>query len=186
MISVNKQDIPVQINSLKFIHLLLVISKLLQNTSEFSLVLGANLTTTNSLIHPGGSTDKDLHILRLRLGENRLQQLLRDKAGSLRPVRRRLVKEVKHAETLRIRVFQLLKLALQQDVVLGDVAVDEGDLGLVVGRGEDLADQLVHGRDSCAARYHAEVVVLVGFPRVFGERTLEGQTLAYGHVMEVS
>lgn len=73
----------------------------------------------------------------------------------------------------------------QEDVFFGDVAEDEGDLGLVGRVAEDGAAELVHGRDAGAAGYEADVVVLVGRPGVFGDGAFEVEALRRVHAVEV-
>lgn len=79
----------------------------------------------------------------------------------------------------------MMELLLQEDVFLADVSVDEGDLGLVVGVLEDGADQLVHGGDTGTTSNESNVGVLVGFPGVLGERSLEVEALADVHAIQV-
>lgn len=55
-----------------------------------------------------------------------------------------LVDEIEGAEALRVGVFEVFELALEEDVFLGEVAEDEGDAGLVGGVFEDGARELVH------------------------------------------
>lgn len=78
-----------------------------------------------------------------------------------------------------------MQLLLQQDVVLGDVAEDQGHLGAVFGVLENMAGQLVHGRDTGATGDQADVVMLVGLPGVLGEGALERQALVDVHGVQV-
>lgn len=55
-----------------------------------------------------------------------------------------MVEDVEGAEAVRVRVFEVLELVLQEDVGLGEVAEDEGDFCFVGGVFEDGADELVH------------------------------------------
>lgn len=166
-------------------HLILVVTQLLQDTSQLTLVLGADLTTANGLVQARRATDKHLDVFLLRLGQHSLQQLLGDEALAASPALGRVVQHVEGAETLRVSVLQLVQLLLQEDVVLADVAEDQSHLGAVLGVLEDLAGELVHGRDTGATGDQADVVVLVGLPGVLGEGTLERQALVDVHGVQV-
>ena len=63
------------------------------------------------------------------------------------PLLGRVVKNVESAESLRVGVLEVLKFALQQYILLGDVAEDEGDLGLVLGVYSKLAGECVTVED---------------------------------------
>lgn len=163
---------------LKLEDLVLLITKLLQDTCELTLVLGADLSTRNRLVHSGGTADEELDVLRLRLRKNSLQQFLRDVALTLSPVLRRVVKEMEDLESLGIGVLELTELLAEKNVVLVDVAVDERDLGLVLGVGEDLAGQLVHGGDTSTPSNQGNLLVLVSLPGVLGKGALEVKSVA--------
>lgn len=160
--------------SLELVNLLSGVTKLLQNSSNIALFLGANLGARNSLHQSGGTADKELDVVALGLGENLLQQLLGDEAAAADPVLGRLVQDIEGAEALGVCVLELVELALQQDILLGDVSEDEGDLGLIVGVLEDGADELVHGGDAGTAGDEGDVVVLVLGPGVLGKGSLDG------------
>ena len=55
-----------------------------------------------------------------------------------------LVEEIEGAEALRVGVFEVFEFALEEDVVFGDVAEDEGNFCFVGGVFEDRARELVH------------------------------------------
>ena len=101
------------------------------------------------------------------------------------PVLGRVVEQVEGAEALRVFVLELLKLALEDDILFADVAKDERDLGLVFGILEDGASELPHGRDAGASSNQRNVVVLVGLPGVLGNGTLEVEPLARVHVVKL-
>lgn len=166
-------------------HLLLAVTQILQDTSQLTLVLGANLTTANSLVHAWRTANEHLNVLLLRLGQDSLQQLLGDEALAAGPALGRVVQHVEGTEALGVGVLQLVQLLLQQDVLLADVTEDQSHLGAVLGVLEDLAGQLVHGGDTGATGDQADVVVLVGLPGVLGEGALEGKALVDVHRVEV-
>ena len=149
--------------NLKLINLLLRIPQLAQHPRQLSLIHRTILASADSLVHSRRPTDKNLDILLLGLRQHRLQHLLPNKPLPTLPSLRRLVQHVESPESIRVGVFQLLDLLLQEDVFLGDVAEDEGDFGLVFGVAEDAADELPHGGYAGAAGDEGEVVVLVGF-----------------------
>lgn len=101
------------------------------------------------------------------------------------PLLRRVVEDVESAEALGVRVLEVLELALEQDVLLGDAAVNEGDLCLVLRVLEDGARRLPHGGDARAARDQGDVLVLVGGPLVLGDGTLDVQALPGLEVVHV-
>lgn len=171
--------------NLKLVDLLLVVTELLQVTGQVALVKGTVLTTADSLVHAGGSADKDLDVLLLGFRQDRLQEFLGHVAFATGPLLGRLVEKVECLKTLRVGVLQVLELLLQEDVLLADVSVDKGNLGLVVGVLEDGADQLVHGRDTGTTGDQGNVGVLIGFPGVLGERSLEVEALANIHAVQV-
>lgn len=173
------------IRHLKLVHLVLVVPQLGQNTRQLALVLRAHLGARNRLVHGRRPTHKHLDVPCLGLRQHRLEQLLGHKALVALPLRRGLVERVKGAEALRVRVFEVLELLLEQDVLLRDVAVDERHLGLVVGVVEDGAADLVHGRDAGAAGDERNVLVLVGRPGVLGQWALEVEALAGHHVVHM-
>lgn len=77
------------------------------------------------------------------------------------------------------------KLLLQENVLLGNVSENKGDLGLILGVVEDSTDQLVHGGDSSSSSNAGDVLVLVGGPLVLHEGSLEGEHLSVVHVVKV-
>lgn len=171
---------------LKLVNLLFIVSKLLQDTAKLALVLGANLVAGDGFVHARRAADKDLELLALLgLRQNRLQQLLGDVPLALCPLLRGVVEGVESTETLGVGILELVKLLLKEDVILGEVAVDESDLRLILRVLEDGADQLVHGGNSGAASDKRDVLVLVRRPWVLGERALKVETLAGSHTMQM-
>jgi hypothetical protein len=172
-------------NNLELEDLLLAVTKILQDTSELTLVLGADLATGDSLVHGGRTTDEELDVLLLGLRQDSLQQLLGDVALATGPALRGVVQDVEGTEALGVGVLQILQLLLQEDILLGDVAEDQSDLGLVLGVLEDLAGELVHRGDTSTTGNQADVVVLVGLPGVLDKRSLERQALVDVHGVDV-
>lgn len=171
---------------LELVNLLIGVAKLLQKSGNIALLLGANLRTRNGLHQSRRTADEKLDVFALGLGEDLLQQLLCDEATAADPVLGGLVQDVECAEALGVCVLELVKLALEQDVLLGDVSEDEGDLGLVVGVLEDCADELVHRGDAGAAGNESDVVVLVLGPGVLGKRALDVEGVADLEIVDVS
>lgn len=165
--------------------LVLAVSKLGQVTAQLTLVRGAVLVARDGLVETRRAADEDLEVLLVGRGDDGLEELLGDEALALRPVLRGLVKDVEGAEAVGELVLELLELGLEDDVVGGDVAVHEGNLGLVLGVLEDGAGELVHGGNSSATSDQSDVVVLVGLPRVLGDRALHLKRLARYHVVHV-
>lgn len=166
-------------------HLVLAVSQLRKDPGQLTLVRGADLGSADGLVHAGRSTDKDLDVLLLGLGEDGLQELLGDVALAAGPLLGRVVQQVEGPEAAGVGVLQLLQLLLQENVLLTDVAEDKGDLGLVLGVLEDLASQLVHGGDTSTTGDQADMLVLVGLPGVFGDRSFELQALVDVHAVQV-
>lgn len=164
-------------NHLELENLLLVVAELLQDTLELTLVLGADLGTGDGLVHGRRTTDEELDVVFLGLGEDSLQQLLGDVALAASPFLGGLVQDVEGLEALGVGVLKLLELLLEEDVLLRDVAEHEGHLRLVLGVLEDMAGKLVHGGDTSATGDQADVVMLVGLPGVLDDRTLHRQSL---------
>lgn len=168
----NTTDLIIHVH-LELEHLLLGVTKLLQGTIDLALVLRADLRAADSLVHARGTTDEELNVLLLGLGEDRLQEVLVDVALSAAPAIGRVVEDVEGPEALGVSVLEIIELLSQEDVFFSDVAEDQGHLGLVIGVLEDLAGKLVHGGDASAAGNQAHVVVLVGLPGVLGDGALE-------------
>ena len=173
------------IYNLELEDLLLRVAQVGQDTSELTLVLGADLGTRDSLVHGRRTTDEELDVTLLGLGQDSLQELLGDEALATGPLRRGLVQDVEGTEALGVGVLKILELLLQKDILLGDVTEDQGDLGLVIGVLEDLTGKLVHGGDTGATGDQSDVVVLVSLPGVLDKRTLEGQALVDVHGVHV-
>lgn len=165
--------------------LVLAVAKLSEVTRQLTLVGGAVLVARDGLVQAGGTANEDLDVLLVGRGDDGLQELLGDEALALGPVLGGLVEDVEGAETVGVLVLELLELLLEEDVLLGDVAEDEGDLGLVLGVLEDGARELVHGGDTGTAGNQGNVVVLVGLPRVLRDGALHLELLADSHVVHV-
>lgn len=170
---------------LELVHLVLLVAKLLEGTSQLTLVLGADLVSGDGVHETGRATDKQLDVLVLGLRENSLEELLGDVAAVADPLLGGVVEDIESTETLGEGVLEVLKLLLQKDVLLGDVAKDKGDLGLIVGVVENSASELVHRSDASTTGNEGNVVVLVLLPGVLGQRTLDVETLAGNKVVEV-
>ena len=165
--------------------LVLAVSELGQLTAQLTLVRGAVLVARDGLVESGWAANEDLEVLLVGRRDDSLEELLSNVALALRPVLRGLVKDVEGTEAVGVLVLELLELGLEDDVVGGDVAVDERNLGLVLGVLEDGAGELVHGGDSGATSDQSDVVVLVGLPRVLGDRSLHLKRLAGCHAVHV-
>lgn len=138
------------------------VSQLLQAPLQLTLILRTRLVARDRLIKTRRTTDKDLNILLLRLGQNSLQQVLSNKAFAPLPALWRLVQCVESLEALRICVLELVEFVFEQDVLFADVAEDQAHFCFVFGVLEDAADYLVHWCYACAACDHGYVAVLVG------------------------
>jgi len=164
-------------NHLELENLLLAVTQLLQDTSQLTLVLGADLVTADGLVQAGRTADEELDVLLLRLRQNSLQKFLANVALTTGPLLRRVVQDVEGTEALGVGILQVLKLLLQQDIILVDVAEDKGDLGLVLGVLADVTGELVHGGDTSTTGDKSDVVVLVGLPGVLDNGALERKAL---------
>lgn len=173
------------LDSLELEDLLLGVTKILQDTSELTLVLGADLGTRDSLVHGRRTADEDLDVLLLGLRQNSLQQLLGDEALATSPLSRGLVQDVEGTEALGVGVLQIVQLLLQKNVFLSHVTEDQSNLGLIFGVLEDLTGKLVHRGDTSATGDQADVVVLVGLPGVLDNGALEGEALVDVHRVDV-
>lgn len=176
---------PIPQFSLELVNLVLVVAKLLERASKLTLVLRADLGARDGRHQAGRAADKELNVLLLGLGENSLEKVLGDEARTALPALGSLVEDVKGTEALGVCVLELVKLLLEENILLGDVAKDNGNLGLVVGVVEDAAAQLVHGGDTSAASNEADVAVLVLGPGVLGERALDGKRLSRSKLVDV-
>jgi hypothetical protein len=170
---------------LELVNLILLIAKLLQGTSQLTLVLGADLVSGDGVHETGRAADEQLDVLVLGLREDSLQELLGNVAAVADPLLGRVVEDIESTETLGEGVLKVLKLLFQKDVLLRDVTKDKGDLGLVVGVVEDGASELVHGSDPSTAGNESDVVVLVLLPGVFRQRALDVEALTGNKVVEV-
>lgn len=121
---------------------------------------------TEHLLHASNhrrrAAEKKLAVRGGRVGEVLCDVLLGDVAGAALPAGRGVVEHVEDLEALRVDVAELVEVGLEEDISLADVRVEEGDGGAVEGVLEGGADDLDHGRDTCAAGDHAEVADEVG------------------------
>lgn len=165
--------------------LVLAVTQLGEVAAKLALVRGAVLVARDSLVQARRTAHEDLDVLLVGRRDDSLEELLGDEALALRPVLRGLVEDVKGAETVGELVLELLEFRLEQDIIGGDVAEDERDLGLVLGVLEDGAGELVHGSDTGTTGDQGDVVVLVGLPRVLGNGALHLKRLAGSHAVHV-
>jgi hypothetical protein len=143
---------------LEFVNLVLAVPELLQVAVELALVGRALLATTDSLVQAGRAADEDLDFLALLgLGENGLQKLLSNVALAALPCLRGVVQDVESAESLRVCVLQVFPFTLQQNVLLRDVAEDQGDFCLIVGVLENGSCGLPHGCDASTTRNQGDM-----------------------------
>lgn len=171
---------------LKLVNLVLPVPQILQVPLKLALILGALLATTDSLVHTRGTANEDLNLLALLwLRQHSLKQLLSNMSLPALPLLRRVIQDVEGAEALGVRVLEVLELALQQDILLGDAAVDKRDLRLVLRVLEDGARRLPHRGDARATRDQGDVLVLVGGPLVLGDGALDVQPLPGLEVVHV-
>lgn len=170
---------------LELVHLILLVAEVLESTGQLTLVLGADLVSRDGLHQTGRTTDEKLDVLVLGLRKNSLEEVLGDVSLVANPLLGGVVEDVESAEALGVGVLEVLELLLEEDVLLGNVAKDEGNLGLVVGVVEDGAGELVHGGDSGTAGNKGDVVVLVLLPGVLGERSLDVESLTGDKVVDV-
>lgn len=170
----------------ELVDLVLAITQILEVTNQLTLIPGALLVTTDHVHQAIRSAHENLDVLALGLREDLLEQVLGDVAGLTNPLLGGLVENIESTESLGVGVLQLLELVLEEDVLLGHVADNKGNLGLIIGVLEDGAEELVHGGDTGAAGNAGDVLVLVLLPLVLGEGTLDVETLARDHVVHVA
>lgn len=170
---------------LELVHLILLVAEVLESTGQLTLVLGADLVSRDGLHQTGRTADEKLDVLVLGLRKNSLEEVLGDVSLVADPLLGGVVEDVESAETLGVGVLEVLELLLEEDVLLGNVAEDECDLGLVVGVVEDGTGELVHGGDSGTAGNEGDVIVLVLLPGVLGERSLDVESLTGNKVVDV-
>lgn len=170
---------------LELVDLVLVVAEFGEHTGKLTLVLGALLGTSDSLVHAGGTADKDLDVLLLGVGQDSLEEIGGDHALRAGPVLRGVVEGVEGAHAVGVLVLEVFPLTLEENILLGDVAENEGDLCLVVGVVKDGAGELVHGGDTGTSGNEGDVVVLVLLPGVLGDGTLHVKSLSGLHVVKV-
>ena len=170
---------------LEFIHLLGAVTQLLQRPRELALVRRRLLRAADGLVHARRAAHEELDVARSRFGQDGLEQVLVDVTPAADPLGRRPVEHVEGPEPLRVPVLELVQLVLQQHVVLRHVPEHERHLGAVLRVVEDGPAELVHRRDPGAAGDQRNVLVLVGRPRVLGDRALEVEPLVWAHAVQV-
>lgn len=170
---------------LELVHLILLVAEVLESTGQFALVLRAHLVSRDGLHQTGRTADEKLDVLVLGLRKDSLEEVLGDVALVADPLLGGVVEDVESAEALGVGVLEMLELLLEEDVLLGNVAKDECDLGLVVRVVEDGAGELVHRGNSGTAGNKGDVVVLVLLPGVLGERSLDVESLTGDKVVDV-
>lgn len=163
---------------LKFKDLVFCVAQLFQNATQVALIGRGDFGSADGLVQAWRSTDKDLDVVALGVGDHGLEQLLVDNSRSVFPARGRGVEGVKGTESIGEVFLELGQLIFHKNILLGQIAKYQGHLCLVFGVLEDGADQLEHGCDTCAAGDQSDVVVLVGRPGVFRDGTFEGECLA--------
>jgi len=67
-----------------------------------------------------------------------------------------------------------------------DIGIDEGDFGLVYGIGENGAEDLVHGGDTCTSGNHAELADKAGTVIELALGTLDANLVANGELRKVT
>lgn len=97
---------------------------------------------------------------------------------ALFPALWRVIQHVERAESSRVQVLHLVEFLFQQDILLRDVAKDEGDFGGVVCVFEDAARELVHWVYAGAAGNEGHVRVFVGRVGVLGDGALHVEGVA--------
>ena len=138
---------------LEFVDLVRAVSHLLEHARQLPLLRRALLRPAHRLVQARRPAHEDFQVPLLGLRQHRLEQLLRDVPFALLPPLGRVVEDVEGAEAVRVGVFQVFELRLEEDVGFGEVAEDEGDLCLVGGVLEDGARELVHSvRDTLVSR----------------------------------
>lgn len=172
-------------DSLELVDLLLLVAKLGKHASKITLVLRALLGASDGLVHARGTTDEDLDVLLAGIGKDSLEKVLSDHALRAGPVLWGVVQRVEGAHAVRVLILEVLPFALEENVLLGNVAENESDLCLVVGVLKDGAGELVHGGDAGTTSDQGDVVVLVLLPGVLGDRTLHVESLSRLHVVKV-
>lgn len=122
---------------------------------------GGRVNVLHSRNHRWGPTHQHLTI-RTRRRQPLLDHLLADEPNTPSPSLRRVVQHIVHLQSRwlpcpGIAVQNRLDLVLEEDVLLVDVGVDEGDGGVVEGVLQGGFDDLDHGGDTGAAGDHADV-----------------------------
>lgn len=176
----------------ELVHLLFVVTELLQDASELALHHHVALGPRDSLCEARWAAHKDVCIVGGRCSEL-LELVLGDVAtldvscggrgGSVV-----VVDVVNHLETTGVLCPELVELLSEDDVAGRLAAVEERDLCLFVVSGQDVSCELVQGRDTGAAADQGDVFELVAVPlvrwdgasEVHGVAHLEGEQVR-GH-----
>jgi len=129
----------------------------------FSLANGAGSRILKSIEisfhsrdHGRRTTDKDLGT-RARTRKVLSNVLFRDKANTTLPVRRRIVQDVIDLEAIREHGNEVVEFSPEQNVLLVDVGVDEGEFGWVTGIEKGITDDLKHGGDTSSSGNETEL-----------------------------
>lgn len=80
---------------------------------------------------------------------------------------------------------QVIQLLLEEDLVLGDVSEDKGNLSLILWVVEDGTDELVHWGNTSSTGNQGEVLVEVGRVWILWKRTLELELVSWLESVDV-
>jgi hypothetical protein len=120
--------------------LILAVTQFLEDTTEFAL-LHTSLLTRNSSDLFRGSTHANLDLLlQSRRANMLLDKVSVDIANTSSPARARFVDEVDDIKGIGVFLLECVKLFAEEDIFLGEVAVDELELGLVSFVGEGVGE----------------------------------------------
>lgn len=162
---------------LKLKDLLLGETKLSKSAGNFTLVGRRDFVTRDSIVKRRRTTDENLDVVGRRSKEVFLEVVLGDETSLTLPARVSLVNEKVELELLRVLALDILKLLLEQDVILRNVTVEERDLSLVSRVLRDGADELEKRSNTGTTTNKTNFLMLVGRVRVLGNRTLEGNSV---------
>lgn len=160
-------------------------SQFLENAAEGALGNEIGLGAGDGLEQRRGAADKDVHVVVGGLEQVLLEVLLRDVSGLAIPASTGLVNKEMELELVGVLSLDFFQFALEQNVLFGLGAVEQVDLGVVLGVPGNAVDQLVERRDAGATSNEGNLLVLVGGPRVLGEGSHEGDGLVEAKVEDV-
>lgn len=158
-------------------HLLGRVAELLEQAGDLALGLVGALVARDVVHHRGRAAHAHEDLALGGRGHELLDDLLGHEAREAGPALGAARDHVVHLE-LRVHVLQRVQLVAQDDVGLGVVGEDEGDLSLVRGLAHDLLDHLERRRDTGAAHDERGLLVHVGLVRELDDRALERQRVA--------